>query len=185
MARPLLRPLRSCRNSGLHSFCRSPRISLIPAKSAVPNQLRQPSRDLPSHQHRLYHSQHHPDPPPHEYTNSQTTILTAALRHVPTHGFTRDALTLGARDTGFLDVSIQLLPRGEFDLILFWLASRRGLLRAAVEQNGLLKPTDSNLVSVEEKTRKLIMERLRMNTEIKHQWQDVRLSPPQKQEDRY
>ncbi|KAL2850974.1 COQ9-domain-containing protein [Aspergillus pseudodeflectus] len=173
MARPLLRPLRSCRNSILYSFCRSPRISLIPSKSAVPNQLRQPSRDLPSRQHRLYHSQHHPDPPPHEYTNSQTTILTAALRHVPTHGFTRDALTLGARDTGFLDVSIQLLPRGEFDLILFWLASRRGLLRAAVEQNGLLKSTDSNLVSVEEKTRKLIMERLRMNTEIKHQWQDA------------
>jgi ubiquinone biosynthesis protein COQ9 len=28
-------------------------------------------------------------------------------------------------------------------------------------------------LSVEEKTRLLIMERLRMNTEIKHQWQGV------------
>ncbi|GAT22766.1 ubiquinone biosynthesis protein coq9 [Aspergillus luchuensis] len=78
---------------------------------------------------RPYHSIHHPSPP-HEYSNSQTTILSSALRHVPTHGFTRDALTLGARDAGFLDVSVQLLPRGEFDLILFWLASRRGLLRS-------------------------------------------------------
>ncbi|KAL2785199.1 COQ9-domain-containing protein [Aspergillus keveii] len=176
MARPLLRPLRSCRNPLVYPLFCAPRISLIPATSAIPNQhnqLRRLSRDLPSHHRRLYHSQHHPDPPPHEYTNSQTTILTAALKHVPTHGFTRAALTLGARDTGFLDVSIQLLPRGEFDLILFWLASRRGLLRAAVEQNGLLKSPDSNLVSVEEKTIKLIMERLRMNTEINHQWQDA------------
>ena len=125
---------------------------------------------------RPYHSEHHPDPPPHEYTNSQTTILSAALRHVPTHGFTRDALTLGARDSGFLDVSVQLLPRGEFDLVLFWLASRRGLLRASVD-NGLFEKDErvkaGLKLSVEEKTKLLLMERLRMNTEIRHQWQDV------------
>ncbi|KAL3461403.1 COQ9-domain-containing protein [Aspergillus heterothallicus] len=174
MARPLLRPLRSCCDPILSSSSCSYRTSLLPVVSAVSHQriqLCQPSR-LRNY-HRLYHSHHHPDLPPHEYTNSQTTILIAALKHVPTHGFTRDALTLGARDTGFLDVSIQLLPRGEFDLILFWLASRRGLLRAAVEQNGLLKSPDSNLVSVEERTRTLIMERLRMNTDIIHQWQDA------------
>ncbi|KAB8207261.1 COQ9-domain-containing protein [Aspergillus parasiticus] len=125
---------------------------------------------------RSYHSEHHPDPPPHEYTNSQTTILSAALRHVPTHGFTRDALTLGARDSGFLDVSVQLLPRGEFDLVLFWLASRRGLLRASVD-NGLFEKDErvkaGLKLTVEEKTKLLIMERLRMNTEIRHQWQDA------------
>ncbi|KAB8224723.1 COQ9-domain-containing protein [Aspergillus novoparasiticus] len=125
---------------------------------------------------RSYHSEHHPDPPPHEYTNSQTTILSAALRHVPTHGFTRDALTLGARDSGFLDVSVQLLPRGEFDLVLFWLASRRGLLRASVD-NGLFEKDErvkaGLKLTVEEKTKLLIMERLRMNIEIRHQWQDA------------
>lgn len=120
---------------------------------------------------RSYHSQHHPDPPVHEYTNSQTTILSAALRHIPQHGFTRDALTLGARDAGFLDVSIQLFPRAEFDLILFWLASRRGLLRASVD-DGLLRPYAD--ASVEEKIKVLLMERLRMNVDIRHQWQDVR-----------
>ncbi|KAL2853830.1 COQ9-domain-containing protein [Aspergillus pseudoustus] len=174
MARPLLRPLCSCRNAIPSTASCSSRIYLRPIIFSVPRQhiqLHQPS-PLSNHR-RLYHSQYHPDPPAHEYTNSQTAILTAALRHVSTHGFTRDALTLGARDTGFLDVSIQLLPRGEIDLILFWLASRRGLLRAAVEQNGLLKSPDSDFVSVEKKTRALIMERLRMNADIKHQWQDA------------
>ncbi|KAL4892637.1 COQ9-domain-containing protein [Aspergillus ambiguus] len=120
---------------------------------------------------RLYHSALHPDPPPHHYTNSQSTILSAALRHVPQQGFTRNALTLGARDAGFLDVSIQLLPRAEFDLILFWLASRRGLLHARVQNDGLLDRSDKT--PVDEKTRILIMERLRMNSDIKHQWQDA------------
>eukprot|EP00136_Aspergillus_niger_P001843 XP_001390968.2 ubiquinone biosynthesis protein coq9 [Aspergillus niger CBS 513.88] len=98
---------------------------------------------------RPYHSIHHPTPT-HEYSNSQTTILSSALRHVPTHGFTRDALTLGARDAGFLDVSVQLLPRGEFDLILFWLP-----------------------LSVDDKIKVLIMERLRMNVEVKEKLQDA------------
>lgn len=131
---------------------------------------------------RPYHSNHHPDPPPHEYSNSQTTILSAALAHVPDYGFTREALTLGARDVGFLDVSVQLFPRGEFDLILFWLASRRGLLRGKVE-NGLFEnlsaPENQSAsarpsgLSVEGKVRILLLERLRMNAGIRHQWQDV------------
>ncbi|OJJ59749.1 hypothetical protein ASPSYDRAFT_131610 [Aspergillus sydowii CBS 593.65] len=174
MSRPLLRPLRSCRNP-LLSSSRCSQKTLLPYITAPishnQQHLRQPALRTPSPNHRAYHSRHHPDPPPHEYTNSQTTILSAALKHVPSLGFTRDALTLGARDTGFLDVSIQLLPRGEFDLILFWLASRRGLLRAAVEQKGLLAGSQS--ASVEDKAKTLIMERLRMNSDIRHQWQDA------------
>ncbi|XRM40694.1 Ubiquinone biosynthesis protein coq9, mitochondrial [Aspergillus tubingensis] len=121
---------------------------------------------------RPYHSIHHPSPP-HEYSNSQTTILSSALRHVPTHGFTRDALTLGARDAGFLDVSVQLLPRGEFDLILFWLASRRGLLRSKVENDALLQSSQQGPLSVDDKIKTLIMERLRMNVEVKDKLQDA------------
>lgn len=132
---------------------------------------------------RSYHSKHHPLPP-HEYSNSQTTILSAALHHIPEHGFTRESLTLGARDVGFLDVSIQLFPRGELDLIFFWLASRRGLLRGKVEDGLFENPTpDStgklkkgNELSVEEKVKVLLLERLRMNAGIKHQWQDVSAS---------
>ncbi|CAG7919802.1 unnamed protein product [Penicillium olsonii] len=128
---------------------------------------------------RTYHSNLHPRLPDHEYTNSQTVILTAALNHVPTHGFTKESLALGARDTGFLDVSVQLLPRAEFDLILFYLASRRGILRAKVEEGGLFrrlaaeKGKDVFELSVEERVRGLLLERLRMNSEVKHVWQDA------------
>ncbi|KAL4780260.1 COQ9-domain-containing protein [Aspergillus varians] len=178
MARPLLRPLRSCRNLLHASSFPSQKAFLPTITAAIPHSqqhhLRQPALRSQLPNHRPYHSLHHPELPPHEYTNSQTTILSAALKHVPSHGFTQDALTLGARDTGFLDVSVQLLPRGEFDLILFWLASRRGLLRAAVEQNGLLSGSNAGPVSsVEDKTKTLIMKRLRMNTDIRHHWQDA------------
>lgn len=133
-------------------------------------------RQLP---HRTYHSALHARLPDHSYTNSQTAILTSALAHVPAHGFTATALTLGARDAGFLDVSVQLLPRAEFDLILFWLASRRGLLRGQVEEGGLFrriaaeKGKDVHELSVEERVMGLILERLRMNAEVKGVWQDV------------
>ncbi|KAF9888369.1 Ubiquinone biosynthesis protein coq9, mitochondrial [Aspergillus nanangensis] len=150
----------------LHNHCARTTTSA----TATRKSFRSKTTSSPSLLRRPYHSTHHPDPPPHEYTNSQTTILSAALRHVPHHGFTRDALTLGARDAGFLDVSVQLFPRAEFDLILFWLASRRGLLRARVE-NGFFEP--DRQLSVEGKIKALIMERLRMNSEIKHQWQDA------------
>ncbi|RAL03746.1 uncharacterized protein BO80DRAFT_462434 [Aspergillus ibericus CBS 121593] len=119
---------------------------------------------------RTYHSIHYPSPT-HPYTNSQTTILSAALHHVPTHGFTRDALTLGARDAGFLDVSVQLFPRAEFDLILFYLASRRGLLRSKVENDNLLQSAQPQ--SVDDKIKVLIMERLRMNAEVREKWVDA------------
>jgi ubiquinone biosynthesis protein COQ9 len=132
---------------------------------------------------RTYHSTLHPRLPDHEYTNSQTAILTASLAHVQAHGFTPAALTLGARDAGFLDVSVQLLPRGEFDLILFWLASRRGLLRGKVEEGGLFrriaaeKGKDVHELKIEERIRGLLLERLRMNGEVKDVWQDVGTSP--------
>lgn len=132
---------------------------------------------------RQYHSRYHPPLPLHEYTNSQTTILSAALEHVPEHGFTLQALTLGARDSGFLDVSVQLLPRGEFDLVLFWLASRRGLLRGKVEDGLFSSSSETDTknataaeLPVDEKVKILILERLRMNEKIKDQWQGVSIS---------
>jgi ubiquinone biosynthesis protein COQ9 len=132
-----------------------------------------------SSQLRFYHSQFHPPLPTHEYTNSQTAILSAALKHIPDHGFTKQALMLGARDMGFLDVSIQLFSRQEMDLIVFWLASRRGLLRSKVE-NGLFEGKEQ--LGVDEKIKTLVLERLKMNNEIIHRWQDVRLEKKKKSE---
>lgn len=69
---------------------------------------------------------------------------------------------------------MQLLPRGEFDLILFWLASRRGLLRSKVENDALLQSqSQQGPLSVDDKIKILIMERLRMNVEVKDKLQDV------------
>lgn len=161
------------------------RSTTTPTKAATTTKL-----ILPHQPTRSYHSSHQHTLPTHEYTNSQTTILTAALEHVPEHGFTQQALTLGARDTGFLDVSIQLLPRGEFDLVLFWLASRRGLLRGRVENGTVFGQGQGqeqgegkwegegrkvllSSLSVEEKVKMLILERLGMNLSIKGHWQGV------------
>jgi ubiquinone biosynthesis protein COQ9 len=130
----------------------------------------------PLQKQRPYHSTLHPRLPDHTYTNSQTAILTAALTHVPTHGFTLESLTLGARSAGFLDVSVQLLPRAEFDLILFWLASRRGLLRSKVEDGALfnrIAAESGHELTVEEKVKALVLERLSLNKEVKGVWQDV------------
>lgn len=156
----------------------------IPTRSTYPTRQflpLQPRTRTQPHQPQIrpYHSTLHPRLPDHEYNNSQTAILSAALHHIPEHGFSSEALTLGARDAGFLDVSVQLFPRAEFDLILFWLASRRGLLRAKVEEGTLFRRVadisgrDVSSYSVEEKCRILVMERLRMNVDIKGQWQGV------------
>ncbi|KAK2768677.1 Ubiquinone biosynthesis protein coq9, mitochondrial [Arachnomyces sp. PD_36] len=126
---------------------------------------------------RAYHSRNHPPFPPH-YTYpespSANSILTAALEHVPRHGFTNEALILGARDAGYLDVSVQLFPRGAFEIILFYLASRRELLRERVEKGEIFGGENgAESLSVEEKVKRLAMERLRMNEGVINQWQDA------------
>lgn len=72
---------------------------------------------------------------------------------------------------------MQLLPRGAFDLVLFWLASRRGLLRGRVEAGDVFGEGAGAAegLSVEEKLRVLVVERLKMNVDVKGVWQDVRL----------
>ncbi|KAJ6126745.1 hypothetical protein N7523_002357 [Penicillium sp. IBT 18751x] len=169
---------------------RMPRRALLSLKSVrIPSSISTPTSasthlrpSLPFHARiqplhiRPYHSTLHPRLPDHTYNNSQTAILTASLAHIPTHGFSAESLVLGARDAGFLDVSVQLFPRAEFDLVLFWLASRRGLLRAKVEEGALFRRVadqtgrDVSSLDVEEKCRILVMERLRMNKDIKEQW---------------
>lgn len=72
---------------------------------------------------------------------------------------------------------MQLLPRGEFDLILFWLASRRGLLRGRVEEGGVFGANGGDGLSTEEKVKILVLERLKMNGDVRDVWQDVRFPP--------
>jgi ubiquinone biosynthesis protein COQ9 len=174
---------RICPQRALTSYIKPPQ-SLRPLTTASirttrptttpPSHHSQPPKYQSSQPRRPYHSTLHPALPVHEYTNSQIAILEASLAHTPVHGFTHTSILLGARDAGFLDVSIQLLPNGEYDLILFWLASRRGLLRAAVESGEIQFPAGQD---VQSKIKTLIMKRMKMNEVVRGQWQEVGYTP--------
>lgn len=115
---------------------------------------------------RKYHSEHHPEPPP--FPDVQQRMLSAALRHVPTHGFSAKALSEGARDSGYLEVSVQLFPRGVFDLINFYLVTQRLALKDRVHF------LEEAKLGLGQKVRALTLNRLRANEDIIHQWRGVR-----------
>lgn len=118
-----------------------------------------------------YHSHEYSQPPP--FPPAETAILSSALTHVPSYGFTADALRLGARDAGYMDVSTNLLPRGVFDLVNYHLVTQRLALKNSVqfppEEQGKKLGTGA-------KVRALTLARLRANEPIIHRWQEVRWS---------
>ncbi|MCJ1319691.1 Ubiquinone biosynthesis protein coq9, mitochondrial [Xylographa vitiligo] len=114
--------------------------------------------------HRYYHSyEHDPDPP---FTDAEDAILSAALNHVPSQGFTTLALTRGAEDAGYLDVSTNLFLRGPFDLIHYHLVTQRSALKDRVQ---FPDPT----IGVGAKVRALALQRLQANKAIIHRWQEA------------
>ncbi|KAG9190026.1 hypothetical protein G6011_08114 [Alternaria panax] len=132
--------------------------SIRPATSATTRQRRAP-----------YHSYDYAQPPP--FPPAESAILSSAYAHVPNHGFTIDALKLGARDAGYLDVSTNLLPRGVFDLIDYHLVTQRLAL-----QNKVQFPEEGEhgkKMGVGAKVRTLTLARLRANEAIIHRWQEA------------
>ncbi|MCJ1435361.1 Ubiquinone biosynthesis protein coq9, mitochondrial [Xylographa pallens] len=119
--------------------------------------------------HRYYHSYEH-DPEP-SFTGAEDSILSAALDHVPSQGFTTLALTRGAEDAGYLDVSTNLFPRGPFDLINYHLVTQRLALKDRIQF-----PDPS--IGVGAKVRALALQRLQANKEIIHRWQEVNSASP-------
>ncbi|KAK3058366.1 Ubiquinone biosynthesis protein coq9, mitochondrial [Extremus antarcticus] len=113
-----------------------------------------------------YHSYDHAEQP--VYREAERTILSSALAHVPIHGFTQEALTLGAKDAGYLDISSNLFPKGTFDLVKYHLVSQRLGLKDRIQF------PDENF-GVGRKVRNLILERLRANvdTGIVTRWQEA------------
>ncbi|KAI1957411.1 Ubiquinone biosynthesis protein coq9, mitochondrial [Ophidiomyces ophidiicola] len=130
---------------------------------------------------RRYHSksQPSPNPPADRFTPEQSAILSAALKYVPEHGFSTKSVIIGARELGYLDVSLQLFSRGaELELVLYWLATRRGLLKEMVESGEIFGEKDVAAESfppaeVDRRVKTLIVERLKMNKEIINHWQDA------------
>lgn len=121
---------------------------------------------------RLYHSYDYAPAPP--FAPAESAILASAYAHVPARGFTIDALKLGARDAGYLDISTNLLPRGVFDLVNYHMVTQRLALKDAVqfpEGAEQAKP-----MGVGAKVRTLTLARLRANEPVLHRWQEVRVS---------
>ena len=113
---------------------------------------------------RFYHSYEHDAPPP--FSPTEDAILSAALAHVPAHGFTATALTQGARDAGFLDVSANLFPTGAFSIVNYHLVTQR--LALATHASSLQPQTD-----ITSKIRSLALLRLHANKPIIHRWQEA------------
>ncbi|KAF7846246.1 hypothetical protein BT93_L4770 [Corymbia citriodora subsp. variegata] len=116
-------------------------------------------------QKRTYYSYEQDQPSP--YPAAQSAILSSAISHVPTHGFTQDALRAGARDAGYLDASSNLFPRGEFEMVLYHLTTQRLALQSRIQF-----PSEQ---PVGAKVRALVLERLRANvdTGVLGRWQEA------------
>ena len=131
---------------------------------------------------RSYHSYEIEEPAP--YPPDQLAILSAALTHVPTQGFTQTALRSGAQTAGYLPASSNLFPRGEYELVLYHLSTQRLDLKNRIQ---FPLPWDSNTspnpapnpgaqtLSVGQKVRSLVLERLRANVDsgILSRWQEA------------
>ncbi|OIW26832.1 ubiquinone biosynthesis protein COQ9 [Coniochaeta ligniaria NRRL 30616] len=115
---------------------------------------------------RSFHSYDHP-PPPGPFNETERAILSAAYAHVPQHGFTSEALALGARDAGYLDISTNLLPNGSFDLIRWHLVTRRDAL---VQKS---KELEAAGMRTGDKVFALTWERLMGNRDVLVQWQEA------------
>ncbi|KAH7029371.1 ubiquinone biosynthesis protein COQ9 [Microdochium trichocladiopsis] len=120
---------------------------------------------------RRYHSYDHPPPPP-IFSAAESAILSAAYAHVPEHGFTQRALSLGARTAGYPDISISVLPEGVFSLIKYHLVTaREGLAPRKVSVLGGTE--NSQLIPIPERVELLTWERLQANGAVNHRWQEA------------
>lgn len=120
-----------------------------------------------------YHSYDYAQPPP--FPPAETKILSSAYAYVPSHGFTIEALKLGAQDAGYLDASTNLFPRGAFDLINYHLVAQRLALKDSVQ---FPEEKDGKKTGVGSKVRSLTLARLRANEPVLRQWQEVRDPKP-------
>ena len=154
------------------SYTSSHRISSIHALSTFPVPRARPQPRISdkakptSSSYRTYFSQDRHEPPP--FSTTESAILSSALSHVSTHGFSNTALLNGARDEGYPEVSINLFPRGTFDLIVYYLVTQRLALRDAVQF-----PAEGKQLGVGAKVRSLALHRLQANHFAIHHWQQV------------
>ena len=118
---------------------------------------------------RFYHSYEHDQPSP--FTPVEDSILSAALAHVPAHGFSVATLTKGARDAGYLEVSTNLFPTGAFSIVNYHLVTQRLALAKDTLPVADLDSVSPSDVSINIRT--LALRRLRANKAVIHRWQEA------------
>ena len=163
----------------LHWISVSPKMALVRSwLTRWGNVVRRPASHRPR---RSFHSEER-DAPPGSFGTVERTILSASLRHVPAHGFSEAALVRGAQDVGYPDVSINLFPRGVFDLVLHHLVEEREALanRSAVvsepaaECDAVYSGAEAAASPVRRRVARLTLNRLMSNQPIIHRWHEVR-----------
>jgi ubiquinone biosynthesis protein COQ9 len=95
--------------------------------------------------------------------------LDAALKHVSEHGFSLAAISQGAKDTGHLEITRNLFPRGAFDLVSYFQIQERLKLDGAfqrLQKEGELKGTGPRIEA-------LVKLRLAGSIPIRPQLQDM------------
>ncbi|CAK7273928.1 Ubiquinone biosynthesis protein coq9, mitochondrial [Sporothrix epigloea] len=132
---------------------------------------------LPSPVRRCFHSYDHPNEPPVQdsFSAAEQAILTAASRHIPTHGFVERTLALGAYDAGYPGISTSILPDGVFSLVRWHLVNQR-LGLAACSREIFSEPAAGVALAPAEiasRAERLIWERLMANREIVGRWQEA------------
>ena len=112
----------------------------------------------------LYHSKYLPQVP--EYTALQTAILGNALKQVPDHGFSDKSLILGARESGYLEITHSIFPKGPFEIARFHLVTSREKLSQSVDELVDIERTDKKLIQ-------LLIKRLELNIPIIDKYHEV------------
>jgi ubiquinone biosynthesis protein COQ9 len=111
---------------------------------------------------RQYHSANHPPSP--SYTPLQHQVLSTALTLVPSKGFTPETLAEAAKQSGYLEITHNLFPRGPFSIVEYHLIKQREALASVPLEEGL---------GIGRTIRRLCVERLKGNAEIIERWQEV------------
>ncbi|KAI1820514.1 ubiquinone biosynthesis protein COQ9 [Xylaria intraflava] len=138
---------------------------MAPSRALI-NNLPKPQQALRRITPRKYHSYDHP-PPASIFKPAEQAILSAAYKHVPEHGFTQHALSAGARDAGYPDISTSVLPGGAFSLIHYHLVTQREAL--APRREGIV----AGEASVPGRIERLTWARLQGNRDVNHRWQEA------------
>lgn len=119
-----------------------------------------------------YHSYDHP-PAAAGSSVTEQAILSAAYKHVPSHGFSQRALTLGAEDAGYPTISTSILPDGTFSLIRYHLVTRREELAGKSKAMFGAEKQGAQQIGTGAKVERLTWERLLANKDVVHRWQEV------------